>query len=88
MEECRKRNEKEREEREEQKRIDKEWRRIESMRRWEEKKVEKEWRYQEIREKRRKVNRQRVMEERKCFGCGGFGHMASYCRNREREELI
>jgi len=26
------------------------------------------------------------MEERKCFGCGGFGHMASHCRNREGEE--
>jgi len=32
MEECRKRNEKEREEREEQKRVDKEWRRVEEMR--------------------------------------------------------
>jgi len=26
------------------------------------------------------------MEERKCFGCGGFGHMASHCRNRGGEE--
>jgi len=26
------------------------------------------------------------MEERKCFGCGGFGHMASHCRNRKEEE--
>jgi len=26
------------------------------------------------------------MEERKCFGCGGFGHMASHCRNMEKEE--
>jgi len=26
------------------------------------------------------------MEERKCFGCGGFGHMASNCRNIGKEE--
>jgi len=26
------------------------------------------------------------MEERKCFGCGGFGHMANHCRNIEKEE--
>ena len=52
----------------------------------EERKVEKEWRHQEIREARREENRRRVMEERKCFGCGGFGHMASHCRNRGGEE--
>ena len=33
-------------------------------------------------------NRQRAMEERKCFGCGRFGHMASYCRNRGKEEPV
>jgi len=27
------------------------------------------------------------MEERKCFECGGFSHIASYCRNMRREEL-
>ena len=26
------------------------------------------------------------MGERKCFGCGGFGHMASNCRNMGKEE--
>ena len=26
------------------------------------------------------------MEERKCFECGGFGHMASHCRNVREEE--
>jgi len=26
------------------------------------------------------------MEERKCFGCGGFSHMASHCRNRGGEK--
>ena len=55
------------------------------MRRREEKRAEKEWRYQEIRERRREENRQKVMEERKCFGYGGFGHMASHCRNVEME---
>ena len=28
------------------------------------------------------------MEERKCFGCGEFGHIASYCRNGEKEEPV
>ena len=28
------------------------------------------------------------MEERKCFGCGGFSYMASYCRNMRKEELM
>ena len=27
------------------------------------------------------------MEERKCFGCGGFSHMANHCRNIGIEEL-
>ena len=85
-EKCRKRNEKEKEEREEKKRVDKEWRRIENMRRREEKRAEKEWRYQERRERKREENRQRVMEERKCFGCGGFEHIVYNCRNVGAEE--
>jgi len=56
------------------------------MRVKEERKIEKEWKQQKIRKRRREENRQRVMEERKCFGCGGFGHMASHCRNMEKEE--
>jgi len=28
------------------------------------------------------------MEERKCFGCGGFGHITCNCRNAKEEELI
>jgi len=86
MEECRRKNKKEREEKEEQKRVDEEWRRIESMRKREEKRAEKEWKYQEIKERKREENRQRAMEERKCFGCGGFGHMAYNCRNVRVEE--
>jgi len=88
MEEYRKRNEKEREEKEEQRRVDEEWRRIESMRRREEKRAEKEWRYQERKERRREVNRQKAMEERRCFGCGGFGHMANHCRKVGVEEPV
>jgi len=86
MEECRKRNEKEKEEKEEKRRVDEEWRRIEKMRIKEERKVKREWRRQEIREARREENRRIAMEERKCFGCGGFSYMASYCRNRGKEE--
>ena len=67
-------------------RVDEEWRRIEKMRIREERKVEREWRRQEIRGARREENRRIAMEERKCFGCGGFGHMASHCRNRRGEE--
>jgi len=88
MKECRRKNKKEREEKEEQKRVDEEWRRIESIRKKEEKRAEKEWRHQEIRNRRREENRQRAMEERKCFGCGGFGHMASNCRNMGKKEPI
>jgi len=58
------------------------------MKKREEKKVEKEWRYQEMRERKREENRQRAIEERKCFGCGGFGHIASHCRNVRKEELV
>ena len=37
-------------------------------------------------ERKREKNRQRVMEERKCFGCRGFGHMACYYRNMGEEK--
>jgi len=39
-------------------------------------------------EKRREKNRQRAMEERKCFGCGGFGHITHHCRNMEKEGSV
>ena len=29
-----------------------------------------------------------MMEERKCFGCRNFGHVAHYCRNVGEERLI
>ena len=70
-----------------EKRIEEEWRRIEGMKRREEKRAEKEWRYQEIRERRREENRQKAMEKRKCFACGGFGHIAYSCRKVGEEEL-
>ena len=38
-------------------------------------------------ERRRKKNRQKVIEERKCFACRRFGHMAYNCRNMGEEEL-
>jgi len=36
-------------------------------------------------EKRREENRQRAIEERKCFACGRFGHIIQYYRNVEKE---
>ena len=53
-----------------------------------EKRAEKEWKHQEIRERRKAVNRQRAIEERKYFGCGGFGHIANHCRNVRGEEPV
>ena len=41
-----------------------------------------------MREKKREENRQKVMEERKCFGYRGFGHMASHCRNGGKGEPV
>ena len=41
-----------------------------------------------MREGKRKENRQRAMEKRKCFGCEGFGHMASHCRNGGKGEPV
>ena len=32
------------------------------------------------------MNRKRVMQERKYFVCGGFGHIAYYYRNRKKSE--
>ena len=39
-------------------------------------------------ERRREENRQRAMEERRCFEYGGFDYMASHCRNGRTEELV
>ena len=58
------------------------------MRRREEKRAEKEWRYQEMRKRRREENRQKAIEERKCFGYRGFDHIASHCRNGGKGEPI
>ena len=41
-----------------------------------------------MRKKRREERRQIAMEERKCFACRGFGHMASHCRNMEADEPV
>ena len=58
------------------------------MKKKEERRADEEWKYQEIRERKREENRQKAMEERKCFACGGFGHIASHCRNIEIEKPI
>ena len=54
----------------------------------EERRAEKEWKRQEIWERRREENRQRAMEERKCFVCRNFVHIAYHCRNMEEEESV
>ena len=38
-----------------------------------------------MRERRKKENRQRAIEERKCFSCRRFGHITYHCRNIEEE---
>ena len=42
----------------------------------------------DIGKKKREENRQKVIEERKCFVCGGFGYITYHCRNMEKEESI
>ena len=39
-------------------------------------------------ERRREENRQKAMEERKCFACRRFGHIAYNCRNVGKKEPI
>jgi len=39
-------------------------------------------------ERRREEDRKRAMEERKCFVCGGFRHIAHHCRNIEKERSV
>jgi len=87
-EEKEQRRQKEKEEVKKRKRVDEEWRRVEEMRVREERKAEKEWRQQEIWKRRREENKQRVMEERKCFGYGSFGHVTRHCKNVREEKLI
>jgi len=54
----------------------------------EERRAEKEWKQQKMWKRRREENRQRVMEEKKCFICGGFRHIVCYYRNIEEEVSI
>ena len=41
-----------------------------------------------MRERRKKENIQRAIEERKCFAYERFGHIAYHCRNVEEEGLV
>ncbi len=41
-----------------------------------------------MRERKRGENRQKVVEERKCFACGGFGHIAHHYKNMKKEKPV
>ena len=57
------------------------------MRAKEERRTEREWRCQEMWKRKKKENKKRAIEERKCFEYREFGHRASHCRKVEEEEL-
>ena len=38
--------------------------------------------------RRREENRQRAIEERRCFVCRGFEHIACYYRNTEKDGSV
>jgi len=33
------------------------------------------------------MNRERVSQEKKCFGCGGWRHIVRNCRMKEQKEV-
>jgi len=41
-----------------------------------------------MRKRKREKNRQKVIEERKCFVCGGFGYIIQHCKNVKVERLV
>ena len=75
------------EEKEEKKKVDDKWRRVEKIRVKEGKRKEREWKRQELWKNKKEEKRKREIAERRCFVCGIFRHMAYYCRNRREEEL-
>jgi len=41
-----------------------------------------------MRKRKREKNRQKAIEERKCFVCGGFGYIIQHCKNVKVERLV
>ena len=73
-------------EKENKRKDEEEWDRIEEMRVRKERRAEKKWRWQKVQKKIKKQYREITIQERKCFICRGCRHITCYCRNRRETE--
>ena len=73
-------------EKENKRKDEEEWDRIEEMRVRKERRAEKKWRWQKVQKKIKKRYREITIQERKCFICRGCRYITCYCRNRRETE--